>query len=67
MYLENLNVFLSRLSFLNFTGQILKDLDSLIEWVDYGNDHLFNPIGYKFSLFLFEATYKKDEDDTIYN
>jgi hypothetical protein len=40
---------------------VLKDLDSVVEWIEYGNDYLFNPIGIKFTLFLFENTYKVED------
>ena len=59
--LDNLNAYLSKLSFLNYSGQVLKDLDSIVEWVDYGNDYLFNVIGIKLTIYLFENTYKSDD------
>ena len=63
MYFENLNSLLRKLSFFTYTGQILKDLDSVVDWIDYGNEHLFAPIGYKFTLYLFYNSYRIDEDE----
>lgn len=57
MFLENLASLLRRLSFYNLTGQTLKDLNTLLDHIDFGNKHLFHPIGVKLTLYLFENKY----------
>jgi len=63
MYFENLNSYLKRLTFYNFTGMILKDLNALLEWIDYGNKYIFNPLNYKVVLYLFENSYRVQEGE----
>jgi hypothetical protein len=46
------------LSFYHFTGHVLRNLDTILEHLDFGNEKLFNRIGYKITLHLFENTYK---------
>jgi hypothetical protein len=40
----------------------MKDLDAVADWVDYGNEHLFNPIKVRMTLYLFENSYKTEDD-----
>ena len=65
MYFENLNSYLTRLTFYNFSGMILKDLNALLEWIDYGNKFIFNPLNFKMVLYLFENSYKKGPNGEI--
>ncbi|CDW79197.1 UNKNOWN [Stylonychia lemnae] len=60
MYLENLDTLLKRLSFYNLTGQTLKDLNTVLDHVDFGNKHLFFPINAKATLYLFENKFSED-------
>ena len=60
MYFENLDSLLERLSFYHFSGQTLKDLDTLLELIEFGNKHLFFPINAKQTLYLFENKIRKD-------
>lgn len=53
-----------KLCFYNFSAIIMKDLESVLDWIEFGNENLFNPIGYKFTLYLFENTYKKEEEES---
>ena len=60
MYFENLDSLLERLSFYHFSGQTLKDLDTLLELIEFGNKHLFFPINVKQTLYLFENKIRKN-------
>jgi len=62
IYFDYLNGLLHKLSFLSFTGQILKDLDQVVEWVEYGNEHIFSALNLKLTLYLFENMYKTSEN-----
>eukprot|EP00347_Sterkiella_histriomuscorum_P024011 403332615 len=64
MFLENLDSLLKRLSFYNLTGQTLKDLNTLLEHIDFGNKHLFFPISIKLTLYLFENKLQKNGKQT---
>ena len=65
MFFENLNSYLMRLTFYNFSGMILKDLNALLEWIDYGNKFIFNPLNFKMVLYLFENSYKKNANGEV--
>ena len=56
MFFENLDSLLNRLSFYKFTGQIIKDLDTLLEYIDFGNKRIFFPLNVKITLYVFEIS-----------
>lgn len=62
LFFDNLNSYISRLSFYNFTGMVLKDLNTVLEWIDFGNRHIFNPLNMKMVLYLFENSYKEHKN-----
>lgn len=58
-FLQNLNTLLDKLDFFKFNRQTMKDLNDVVEWIDIGNRILFNSIGVKMQLYVFENSYQE--------
>lgn len=58
-FLQNLNTLLDKLNFFKFNRQTMKDLNDVVEWIDIGNRTMFNQVGVKMQLYVFENSYQE--------
>jgi len=64
-FFANLNSLLARLNFNKFTGIVYKDLDSILEHIDEANKSLFDYLGIKATLYLFDNAYSKETNEQL--